>query len=137
MGVGLDGVTPAPVAVGIRVVDYDGAEIITAEGTEIGGVLSSHQAETKECDGRCNVIAATEIGIDLTGELGEQSEPESGPTKIIGNYLGLGRDGLTPLGPSQGREVGIYAQTFSTGNRGPRGWRAPMPPPRFPKPVSC
>ena len=67
IGVALDGVTKAPVEVGIRIVDSAGSEPDEAEDVEVGGALTPTQVAAAGCIGPCNVIAATVTGIDLTG----------------------------------------------------------------------
>jgi CSLREA domain-containing protein len=119
IGVAFDGVTKAPVEVGIRIVDSAGSEPDRAEDDEVGGVLTPNQVAAAACVGPCNVIAATVTGIDLTGHAAEEVEPAAGPTTIVGNYLGLGQDGLTPAVEPEEPEVGIYAGPEEGG--GPAG----------------
>jgi hypothetical protein len=79
----------------IEVSDSTGGGGFKAEANEIGTVIGAPARGTPKCDGGCNVIGgATSTGIDLNGDgsgLGEA--PASGPTALMGNFIGLGGDG--------------------------------------------
>ena len=77
-----------------------------AEGNTIGGSRTS-TVGTADCGGDCNVIAATNLGIDLHGETSKSLGSATGPTTISGNYIGLAADG-TEL-PQNAGSFGIYA----------------------------
>lgn len=100
---------------GIRVVDDPTATPpAKAEDTEIGGVIAEPQLSTERCDGACNVIVVDGgAGIDLAGP-SSAGVAATGPTRIRGNYIGLGAGGILAKG---GADYGIRAATASS--RGP------------------
>jgi hypothetical protein len=80
--------------IGIRILDAGGAE---AKENEVGGVLTPGEAQSVVCDGFCNVIATEEgQGVELSGPTAESAA--TGPTQILGNYIGLKPDGTGPIG---------------------------------------
>ena len=92
IGVEPDGSEPATVGLGVYV--HNGPTL-NAEETEIGGVLSTTEAETPVCDGACNVI--TTDGATAISIYGEAASP--GHRSIVrGNFIGLEADGVTPVG---------------------------------------
>jgi CSLREA domain-containing protein len=107
IGVDPEGEGPASLETGVTIVDAEGASASEAKEDEVGGILSSMQASSPECDGPCNVIA-TENGnaVDLTGLPGEEVKAASGPTWIRGNYLGLAADGIKSAGENS---FGVFA----------------------------
>jgi Periplasmic copper-binding protein (NosD) len=127
IGVEPDGITPAALPVGVRIVDTEGAPGVKALENEVGGVLTKAQADSNGCDGACNVIV-TERGtaIDLAGESGEPVEAASGPTTIRGNFIGLAADGLTAVGENEygvlaaptGLACGAGPENVTVGGRG-------------------
>jgi Right handed beta helix region len=107
--------------VGVRIVDDTrGASVAEAVGNEVGGVLLSQEAASAECDGPCNDFAVGEEGadIDLSGFVGEEISPATGPTPIRGNYLGLSPDGTAAIGRA---EDAIYAGSAGAVEPGPGG----------------
>jgi hypothetical protein len=88
---------------GVRIFDVPAWE---AKGNAIGGERTS-AVGTTECGGACNVIA-TESGeaIDLAGSPSQPRIAATGPTTILGNFIGLGPDGVTPVGEN---DVGVLA----------------------------
>ncbi len=119
-GVGPDGVTVAPLAVGIEVTGVESGAAAT--GTRIGAALSPAARATTACDGGCNVIAGGAIGIDL--EADDSGEVPAADTSIRGNYVGLGVDGTTAVHPGiSGVGVGVGAAP-RTAIGGPRAGEA-------------
>ncbi|MBS1864149.1 MAG: hypothetical protein JSS68_20850 [Actinobacteria bacterium] len=98
IGVAPNGGTLAGVDVGVRIVDFESSK---AERNEVGGVLTGAQSSTAACDGACNVLATKEggIGVDLAG-VGGTTAAATGPTEILGNYLGLEASGTAAVPPS-------------------------------------
>lgn len=92
------GVTPAGTAAlanakNIEVTDSTSGGGFEAVDNEIGGGVSTAQAATTPCDGGCNVISGSlSAGIDMAGG-GANEAPPSGPTTILGNYVGLDATG--------------------------------------------
>lgn len=108
-GIRPDGKTLATQSIGVRIVDTSTSP---AEGNTIGGTRTSNVG-TAECGGDCNVIAATNIGIDLEGETSNGLGSATGPTTIIGNYVGLAADGTSSFSLAGGS--GIYATRPGSG----------------------
>jgi CSLREA domain-containing protein len=97
-----DGVTPAPNGDGIHVAAPSASPTEPDDDT-IGGDLSS--VAPAECDGGCNVIAASGgDGIDLAGSGGEVP---AGETTILGNFIGLDAVGDPGASSQLANSVGI------------------------------
>ena len=88
---------------GVRIFDVPAWE---AQGNEIGGERTS-AVGTTECGGACNVLATESgVAIDLAGTSSQPRIAASGPTTILGNFIGLAPDGVTPVGENI---VGVQA----------------------------
>jgi hypothetical protein len=117
IGVGPGGTTQGSLEYGVGIYDAVGSP---AEENEIGGALGPDEAGTAACDGPCNVIASS--GHDAV-DLGGFEFPSaglgaaSGPTTILGNYVGLPATGSGTLGGAPG--TGISASLDSTETSGP------------------
>lgn len=69
-------------------------EEVKAENNVVGAAVSQGAHETTECDGGCNVISgATGSGVNLVGQEIQGETPATGPTKIVGNYVGTDATG--------------------------------------------
>lgn len=90
-----------------------------AVGNEIGTRLSTEDAASPACDRGCNVISGSvESGVDLDGDADEADEAPAVATKIVGNYLGLTRDGSGSVpGAGAGISVGAATETVIGGPR--------------------
>jgi CSLREA domain-containing protein len=111
---------PALLTVGVQIGDDD-ETTTAAEHTEIGGVLTGSEAASAACDGPCNVIATSQgTGIELGGSVSRHIGTASGPTRIRGNYIGLGPNGSTTFGET---EFGVFGapQGGSGSTDGPDG----------------
>jgi hypothetical protein len=96
IGVGPLGAGTASLETGVRIVD---SPTLEARFDEIGGALDATEIAEHECVGACNVIATNEgAAIDLSEFGAPLVSSASGPTKISGNYVGLGADGETLAG---------------------------------------
>jgi CSLREA domain-containing protein len=104
IGVGPNGLATAALPNGVRIVDTSASP---AEENTIGGLRTS-TVGTAHCGGDCNVIAATNLGIDLHGETSKNLGSATGPTTISGNYIGLAADGAALSDPTV--FAGIYAE---------------------------
>jgi hypothetical protein len=92
IGVGPTGLGAASLETGVRITD---STTSNAYLNEIGG-LGEPEAATHECVDACNVIATDEgQAVDLSGE---GVPAATGPTKISGDYIGLGADGTSLVG---------------------------------------
>jgi CSLREA domain-containing protein len=112
-GVGPDGEGPATLTNGISVTDYSGVPPRLARHNDIGGVLTGSQAATANCDGACNVIAVDGgFGVSIAGESSGPAEP----TTVRGNFVGLGADGVTPIGEDL---YGVFVASVSSCGAGP------------------
>jgi hypothetical protein len=102
---------------GVRIVD-DTLPVAKAEDNEVGGVLGDTEAASKKCDGACNVITSHEArAVDLSGlSSSEHASPATGPTTIIGNYIGLHADGSVAFNEADG---GVYAGQGPNSEPGP------------------
>ncbi len=111
-GVKPDGATQAANGKDIEVTSTLGFE---ASGNEIGGPVTSKEAESPKCDGGCNVISgAVASGIDLKGDGGE--EMPAGGTAIANNYIGLNAAGSAAVANgSQGVFVGAADEVLIGG----------------------
>jgi CSLREA domain-containing protein len=115
-GVGPDGATPAPNGgKGIEIAAFGGAEAI---GNRIGTQVEAQEAATPECDGGCNVIAASgSSGIDLEGDSSD-GESAAADTTIVGNYIGLDASGSLAIpNAADGVRVGGAARIVIGGPR--------------------
>ena len=61
----------------------------------VGTTVGQAAAETAACDEGCNVFGSgpAGMGIDLEGSEGQGELPATGPTRILGNYVGLNAKG--------------------------------------------
>jgi len=88
-----------------------------ASRNTIGGELTPAEAQTPACDGPCNVISgALGAGIELS-ESGTEDAAATGPTTIVGNYIGLNAAGtaaVANVGP--GVRVGNAARVTIGGS---------------------
>jgi hypothetical protein len=89
IGVGPSGKTGGAIERGLWVTDAAG---FPAVKTVIGGERESATG-TADCGSACNVIVASRVGIDLTGQTSKSLGSATGPTTISGNYIGLEADG--------------------------------------------
>lgn len=88
----------ATLEVGIQVGD-DSETPTGAEDTRIGGELTTAEAASAACDGPCNVIVTQGgVGIKLHGSVSDHLGAATGPTTILGNYIGLAPLGAASLG---------------------------------------
>ncbi len=107
-GAGPNGATPRP---NVRdLVVANSAVDVAATGNRIGAEVGATGAESAECDLGCNVFLSAETSdqaIDLHGKPAFEEKPATGPTTIVGNYVGLKADGgaSTERAPT-GIEVG-------------------------------
>jgi hypothetical protein len=109
----------APASAGVRIVDDTSiVPAAKAEDNEVGGVLGDAEAASKECDGACNVITSHEArAVDLSGlSTSEHASPATGPTTVIGNYIGLQADGSAPFNEA---DRGVYAGRGPNSEPGP------------------
>ena len=96
-GVAPSGTVGLANAKNIEVTDSTAGGGFEAVDNEIGGGVSLAQAATTPCDGGCNVISGSlSAGIDMAG-VGANEAPPSGPTTILGNYVGLDATGSAGL----------------------------------------
>jgi CSLREA domain-containing protein len=90
-GLETNGSEPAANGTNIEITNFKplAGEEAKAENNVVGAAVSQGAHETTECDGGCNVISgATGSGVNLVGTTIQGEEPATGPTKIIGNYVG-------------------------------------------------
>jgi hypothetical protein len=94
-GVGPDGTTPALNTRNLVVADP--AVGVAATGNTVGAAVGETGAETAACDLGCNVFVSSSItseySIDLHGLVAFEEKPATGPTTILGNYIGLDATG--------------------------------------------
>ncbi|HEX3239878.1 MAG TPA: right-handed parallel beta-helix repeat-containing protein [Solirubrobacterales bacterium] len=93
-GVGPDGTTVRP---NVRdLVVADSAVGVGATGNTIGAEVGVGGAGTPACDLGCNVFVSadsSEATIDLEGESAFEEKAATGPTTIVGNYIGMKANG--------------------------------------------
>jgi CSLREA domain-containing protein len=97
-----------------------------ATGNEIGVVQEPSGIATKACDDGCNVISgAASTGVDLNGESGGNEAPASGPTTVVGNFVGLDAAGTGVIangtygilvGAADGATIGADGATIGGGS---------------------
>jgi len=107
-GVAPNGKTQRANGKNIEISDSTAGPGFQATNNEIGNVLSLPAIETQKCDGGCNVISGSPIGIDLDGDgSGSNEAPATGPTAVHGNFIGLtSQDGTVVPGSTYGVLVG-------------------------------
>ncbi|HZO07485.1 MAG TPA: NosD domain-containing protein [Solirubrobacterales bacterium] len=91
-GVRPDGTTVAPNSRDLVVANKIGAPDVPATDNLIGANVGAGGAETPACDFGCNVFASSassDAAIDLLGQTILEEKSATGPTTILGNYLGL------------------------------------------------
>jgi hypothetical protein len=99
-GVKPDGATQAANGKNIEITDTVAFE---ATGNEVGTTVAAGVAP---CDGGCNVIAGSTVGVDLQGDgAGQNEKPATGPTTVHGNFVGLNAAGTATVANSG---VGVY-----------------------------
>lgn len=95
-GLETNGTEPAANGANIEITNFKPlvGEEAKAENNVVGVAVSQGAHETTECDGGCNVISgATGSGVNLVGTTIQGEEPATGPTKILGNYVGTDATG--------------------------------------------
>jgi CSLREA domain-containing protein len=103
-GVGPNGTTPALNTRNLVVADP--AIGVPATGNTVGAEVGATGAGTAACDLGCNVFVSSsvtsEFSIDLHGLVAFEEKPATGPTTILGNYVGLDATGqpATEAAPS-------------------------------------
>jgi parallel beta helix pectate lyase-like protein len=107
-GVGPDGTTVRP---NVRdLVVADSAVGVGATGNTIGAEVGVGGAGTPACDLGCNAFVSpdgSEATIDLQGEAAFEEKPATGPTTIVGNYIGMKADGeVASTAADEGVQVG-------------------------------
>ena len=107
-GVAPNGKTQRANGKNIEISDSTAGSGFQATNNEVGNVLPQAAIETQKCDGGCNVISGSPIGVDLDGDGGGANEaPASGPTAVHGNFIGLtSQDGTVVPGSTYGVLVG-------------------------------
>lgn len=107
-GAGPNGITARP---NVRdLIVADSAVGVAASDNRIGAEVGATGAESAACDLGCNVFLSVDTSdqaIDLQGKTAFEEKPATGPTTIVGNYVGLDADGgaSTDRAPT-GIEVG-------------------------------
>ncbi len=125
-GVGPDGATPGLNTRNLVVADP--AVGVVATGNTIGTDVGEAGAGTAACDLGCNVfvssITASEYSIDLHGLSAFEEKPATGPTTILGNYIGLDATGQPATGAAtsgirvgSANEVTIGGTDLGDGNQ--------------------
>ncbi len=97
-GVKPDGTAPKANGKDIEITDTVAFE---ATGNEVGTTVAAGVAP---CDGGCNVISGSTLGVDLQGNGGNE-KPAAGPTTVHGNFVGLNAAGTATVANSG---VGVY-----------------------------
>jgi len=117
-GVAPDGKTQRANGKNIEISDSLSAPGFQATNNEVGNVLSLPAIETQKCDGGCNVISGSPIGVDLDGDgLGANEAPATGPTDVHGNFIGLtSQDGTVVPGSTYGVLVGAAKEATIGGS---------------------
>lgn len=92
---GLVGHSTAPNGKDIEITDHSdgGGSVVKAVANEVGSEIFGFGELSTYCDEGCNVISgAAYAGIDLQGDGGSEL-PASGPTTILGNFIGADASG--------------------------------------------
>lgn len=111
-GTGPNGITARP---NVRdLIVADSAVGVAASGNRIGAEVGATGAESAKCDLGCNVFLSVDTSdqaIDLHGKTAFEEKPATGPTTIVGNYVGLDADGGAPTDRAPtGIEVGSASE---------------------------
>lgn len=125
-GVGPNGTTPGLNTRNLVVADP--AVGVPATGNTVGAGVGESGAGTAACDLGCNVFVSSsvtsEYSIDLHGLVAFEEKPATGPTTILGNYIGLDATGepATEAAPSgirvgSANEVTIGGAGVGDGNQ--------------------
>lgn len=124
------GVTPAGSAQAangkdIEVTDSTAGGGYAAVENQIGAFIGEAGQETAACDEGCNVISgATGTGLDLQGNgAGQNEAPASGPTLVLGNFVGLDaagtgvvENGTFDIFAGEADKVEVGSNTEGSGN---------------------
>jgi hypothetical protein len=108
VGVGPDGTTPRPNTRTLVIADSAVSDLATKN--TIGAEVGVEGAGTPGCDHGCNVFVSpdsAEATIDLQGETAFEEKPATGPTTIVGNYIGMKASGeVASTAADEGVQVG-------------------------------
>jgi hypothetical protein len=96
-GMAPDGVTLAHNFLDLEITDSTAGSGFPATENHVGADVGPTATATAACDSACNVFASRQFpgstNIDLKGQGGGTEAPASGPTSIVGNYIGLDATG--------------------------------------------